>query len=117
MRDRSDSDIGRVRRQQKFLKAVVDESLSYKLISQGPQLLAALGENLNTNMPAREIMRVANTFLNVDIENIAQGVIPGKGQTISGVSYWVPDIAKTQELLKELGLVMEPVTIGGGIVE
>ncbi len=102
---RSDSDIARAKRQQKFLKAVANESLKVRTITRGPQLLDSLGDNLRTNMPALDMMRVANMFMSIDLDTIPQGVIPGKGQTINGVSYWVVDTVKTDELLQELGLV------------
>ena len=101
---RSDSDIARVKRQQKFLKAVAKESLQVRTVTRAPQLLDSLGDNLRTNMPAMDMIRVANMFMNVDLDTIPQGVIPGKGQMIGGVSYWVVDVDGTEELLLELGL-------------
>lgn len=104
VRDRSDSDIGRVKRQQKFLKAIAKESLRLKTIGKGPMLLDHLGDNLRTNMPATQMLKVARFFMNMDMDDIPQGVIPGAGEYINGVSYWIPNLEKTSELLVELGL-------------
>lgn len=104
VRDRSDSDIGRVKRQQKLIKAVAKESISLRTIIRAPKLLDSLGDNLRTNMPVSDMIRVANLFISLDFDSIPQGVIPGKGQYIERISYWIPDTKKTEELLIELGI-------------
>jgi polyisoprenyl-teichoic acid--peptidoglycan teichoic acid transferase len=104
VRDRSDSDIGRAKRQQKFLKAVARESYSVKNLSRLPQILAGLGENLRTNMPVSEMLHMARLFININLDRIPQGVIPGKSQMIQGVSYWVVDLDQIPGLLQELGI-------------
>ncbi len=104
VRNRSDSDIGRAKRQQKLIKTVAKESYQLSTIFKVPQLLENLGNNLRTNMPLTDIVKVANLFISVDIDAIAQGVVPGHGQYIDKVSYWIPDLDKTEALLLELGI-------------
>ncbi|HHX76992.1 MAG TPA: LCP family protein [Firmicutes bacterium] len=76
VRNRSDSDIGRAKRQQKLIKTVAKESYQLSTILKVPQLLENLGNNLRTNMPLTDMVKVANLFISVDIDAIAQGVIP-----------------------------------------
>lgn len=101
---RTDSDIGRVKRQQKLLMAIARESYSIKTLTRLPQILDSAGEHLRTNIPANKMLQVANLFLRVELDTIPQGVIPGKAQTIDRKSYWVVDSGKMEQLLEELGL-------------
>lgn len=101
---RGDNDIERVKRQQKFLKAMAKETVRVKAIALAPRLLADLGENFRTNMPVMEMIRVANLLIRIDLDTIPQGVIPGEGQMIGGVSYWIVDTTQTEKLLVELEL-------------
>lgn len=101
---KSDSDIGRVQRQQELLKAVARESYSLKTLTRVPQILDSAGDNLRTNIPISEMVYVANLFLKIDLDGIPQGVIPGQARTIDRVSYWVVDFEETEELLKNLGI-------------
>lgn len=99
-----EGDIGRVRRQQKFIRAIAKQSLQLSTVLRAPALLDKVGENLRTNIPALESITLGKLLLDVDLDKAPTAMIPGKGQYIDRVSYWIPDLEETEEVLVELGL-------------
>lgn len=99
-----EGDIGRVRRQQKFIRAIAKQSLQLSTVLRAPVLLDKVGENLRTNIPTLESITLGKLLLDVDLDKAPTAMIPGKGQYIDRVSYWIPDLEETEEVLVELGL-------------
>lgn len=99
-----EGDIGRVRRQQIFIRAIAKESLQLSTVLKAPTLLDKVGENLRTNIPAFESVTLGKLLLDVDLDKAPTAMIPGKGEYINRVSYWIPDMIETEEVLVELGL-------------
>lgn len=106
----AEGDIGRVKRQQVFLRAIARESLQLSTVLKAPNLLDKLGENLRTNIPAIESITLGRLLLDVDLDRAPTAMIPGKGQYINRISYWIPDLEETEEVLVELGLREEDVS-------
>jgi len=87
------ADIGRTGRQQKFIKALMQEMFSTQTISSLPELIPELMENVHTNMPLKEIVSMANLARNFSMENLITQTLPGYSFTDSntGASYWHAD--------------------------
>ncbi|UNC93652.1 LCP family protein [Candidatus Contubernalis alkaliaceticus] len=100
----SQGDIGRVKRQQKFLQAVFRDSVQPSIIVKAPSLLDSLGENLRTNIPAWESISLGTMFLSLSLDELPMAMIPGKGQYINHISYWIPDLDKMEEVFEDLGV-------------
>lgn len=104
VRFRSDGlgDIGRVERQQKFLKALVDNAASINTIWKIPDLIKELSKNVQTDLSTKDILSLATKFSTISISDVESQMVPGTGQTIGGVSYWIVDKQGLDEILKEM---------------
>ncbi len=83
------ADIGRIGRQQKFLRALARESTSPAKLPRLPSTAAATWRNIDTNMNPLEAARFAIRIRLSGIEDAE--LYPGAPKYIGGISYWVPD--------------------------
>lgn len=95
-------DIGRVQRQQRFLKAVTEELFSVHNILKLPALLGTVNQYMTTDMDEFTLLRLANTFRVLGREKINTQMLYGEFKTIGGVSYWVTDENKVEQALTDL---------------
>ncbi len=83
------ADIGRIGRQQKFLRELVQESTSPSNLPRLPATARATWRNIDTNMNPLEAARFA---IRTRLSGIEEAELyPGAPQYIEGISYWVPD--------------------------
>jgi polyisoprenyl-teichoic acid--peptidoglycan teichoic acid transferase len=83
------ADIGRIGRQQKFLRQLARESTSPANLPRLPATARAVWSNIDTNMNPLEAARFAVRTRLSGIEEAE--LYPGTPQYIGGISYWVPD--------------------------
>jgi polyisoprenyl-teichoic acid--peptidoglycan teichoic acid transferase len=83
------ADIGRIGRQQKFLKELAKQSTSPANLPRLPATAAATWRNIDTNMNFLQATRFAIRTRLSGIEGAE--LYPGTPQYIDGISYWVPD--------------------------
>lgn len=102
VRYRSDGlgDIGRVERQQKFLRALGRQAFGYQGIIKSPSIINETRKNVKTNLSTRDMAAIARQF--VGEPTINSYTLPGESKTINGGSYWVVDWTETRNLLKEI---------------
>lgn len=95
-------DIGRVQRQQRFLKAMSDEMLQVGTLLKLPALTATIRQNVASDMPPLVMLRLANTLKGYKDGGLKAELLPGNFATIDGLSYWVPDKEGTKALVRDL---------------
>ncbi|MDD7543412.1 MAG: LCP family protein [Peptoniphilaceae bacterium] len=96
-------DLGRVNAQQEFMKSAMKQILSPKNFLRYPMILDAFVSNAKTNIPALPILPKAPiTLMGVMLRDADIQTIPGEGQYIDGVSYYVPDSKGTLALVDEI---------------
>ena len=83
------ADIGRIGRQQKFLKELAQQSTSLANLPRLPAVAIATWRNIDTNMNLLQATRFAIRTRLSGIEGAE--LYPGTPQYIDGISYWVPD--------------------------
>jgi LCP family protein required for cell wall assembly len=83
------ADIGRIGRQQKFLKELAQQSTSLANLPRLPAVAVASWRNIDTNMNLLQATRFAIRTRLSGIEGAE--LYPGTPQYIDGISYWVPD--------------------------
>lgn len=103
MRYRSDElgDVGRVQRQQKFLKALYGEVLKVDTIAKLPAVLEIVNRRVTTSLAALDTAHVAKSLSDCRAEAIRAEMLPGAAQEEKGETYWRMDLVKTQQLLDE----------------
>ncbi len=84
------ADIGRIGRQQRFLRALADELSSPENLPRLPATLRAVRRNVQTNMNPFEATRFAVRLV-LPAGGGGTEIYPGTPQYINGISYWVPD--------------------------
>ena len=94
-----EGDIGRIKRQQNFMKAVMDKLVSPTIIPKLPAIVSAVSDSLETDMSVSEILSFLGTLQDAKDNGLKSEMLPGKPVYIEGISYWVPDISKTRQIL------------------
>jgi len=101
VRFRSDEegDFGRVRRQQLFLKTLLQEIIAFKNILRFPQILPELAQNIKTDLELNRALKLANRLKSVEIEEINTFTLPGKAGNIGGISYVLPQEEEIRQMV------------------
>lgn len=102
-RDDGRGDIGRIGRQQQFIRALVDQSLRLNTISRLPDITDELVSHMGTNLTGEEIVNLVGfatrQAIGFSVDDVEMGMVPGKlgwGPNGEGLqtSYWYPDEEK-----------------------
>lgn len=102
-----EGDIGRIARQQKFMRAVLAELITPEVLPRLPKLIGEIASALETDMSVPELLSFAKDLKNLHANGLSAQMVPGRPAYIEDVSYWIPDITDTRELLvSELGLTL-----------
>ena len=94
-----EGDIGRIKRQHNFMKAVMDKLVSPTIIPKLPAIVSAVSDSVETDMSVSEILSFLGTLQDAKDNGLKSEMLPGKPVYIEGISYWVPDISKTRQIL------------------
>jgi polyisoprenyl-teichoic acid--peptidoglycan teichoic acid transferase len=93
------ADIGRIGRQQEFLRELASEATSPEKLPRLPATARAIWRNVETNMNPLEAVRFA---IRMRLSGSAEAEIyPGTPQYIGGISYWVPDREAGERVVEE----------------
>ncbi|MCS6830530.1 MAG: LCP family protein [bacterium] len=95
-------DLGRIHRQQKFLKALASKMFQWQEIDKLPELTRQIMEQIETDMTTREVLHLARFGKELPPERIFMGVLPGQPQDINGLSYYIPDETRVMHALDEI---------------
>lgn len=115
-------DLARIKRQQRFILALLQKIHSPAVLPHLPSLLREIYRNVETNFTLSDLLFLAKKYRN-ELPTVETAVLPGKPQTINGVSYYLPDSDNLQFIAermlnpsagKESGPTVE-VLNGGGI--
>ncbi|MGC8783364.1 MAG: LCP family protein [Armatimonadota bacterium] len=95
-------DLGRIQRQQKFLKALAAKMFQWQEMDKLPELTRQIMEQIETDMTTREVLHLARFGKDLPPERIFTGVLPGQPRNIDGLSYYIPDETRVTHALDEL---------------
>ncbi len=87
-----EGDIGRIKRQQKFVKACMDKITSPAVIPNLPGVIRAVLDSVKTDLSFRQLLEFAGTLKEAQKNGLKADMVPGKPLYIDGVSYWIPDV-------------------------
>lgn len=97
-------DIGRVQRQQKFLKAAAQQMLSIQNMTKISSLLSALDKYVETDLNTLTILKAANSFKIFGDDKIRSCMLYGNFDDSTGISFWSADQESVNKSLDELGI-------------
>jgi LCP family protein required for cell wall assembly len=111
-------DIGRVQRQQQFIRAVVERFMNPTVFARLPQLATTAQEHITTNLPYRDLVRVANFARGVPKTDMRMVMLPGNfsaGRYLA--SYWLPNPEAARSVIANLFPDSSLAAQGGGLTD
>lgn len=93
-------DLDRIQRQQEVIQLLVDKIISVQGLKNLPELVNLMQENVETDIPVREILALGKLASDIMANEIVSVVVPGKNEKIDGLWYYEPDLAQLEEQLR-----------------
>ncbi|MGN0940233.1 MAG: LCP family protein [Selenomonadaceae bacterium] len=102
-----EGDIGRIARQQKFMRAVIDKVMSPSIIIRLPSIIRETLASVETDLSFRELAELAGALKESQSNGLKTAMVKGYPLYIDGISYWIPDIGETRSsFASTLGISM-----------
>ena len=102
-----EGDLGRIRRQQDFIKACIDKMVSPAVIPKLPGIIREVMGSIKTDLSFRQLLELAGTLKESKSNGLKTNMVPGRPLYIDGVSYWIPDLTQIRTIVAEtLGVNM-----------
>lgn len=98
-------DIGRIGRQEKFVKALLDAVEQPAVIAKIPDIVKQVKLSLDTNVPVSVMAKIAAAVPFVHQDGLHTDMVAGTPVYIDNISYWLPDV----EAMRTKALGMEGV--------
>lgn len=89
-----EGDLGRIRRQQDFVRACMEKIVSPAIIPKLPSVIKEVMDSIETDLTFRQLLEFAGTLKESKDNGLKTDMVPGKPLYIEGVSYWIPDLNK-----------------------
>ncbi|VBB07887.1 Hypothetical protein LUCI_3152 [Lucifera butyrica] len=100
-------DIGRVQRQQRFLKTFSSELFQWKTLFKVPAFISAYRQYIHTDIPAVAWVKMAVALKSLKGGGLYTEMLPGDFATINGSSYWVVNKEETKQLLESMFMITD----------
>ncbi len=109
----AEGDIGRIRRQQQVLRALVDHLRSPAALAAAPRLAQAAARYTQTNLSLRELVGLGLFAVRLPPDALHTATVPGQ----VGPVYVFADLARTRALVAEMFLGVDPQVLASTTVE
>ena len=96
-----DGDLGRIERQQKFLKTMLEKVASPSVIPRIPAIIREVSSAIQTDISVTDMINLAKITNDSAKKGLKADTVPGKPAHIADVSYWLPDIVALREHIAE----------------
>ena len=96
------ADIGRIQRQQWFIRQVFGKLSDPVFVCKLPQILPIVHDCVRTNLSLTEMARLTMLAPFIKPVNIVSATLPGHAQMIARASYWVLERSRDQEVLDRI---------------
>lgn len=98
-----EGDIGRVRRQQRFIMAMYEKIASEDLLKNVPGLAKQLTNMIKTDMNVADMITLGKALHTMVKETgVKMNTVPGVGEYLDDISYYLPDVEKTRKIVADL---------------
>lgn len=98
----TEGDVGRIKAQQYFMTELIKELLKPKNITKLPTLIKTYYDYVDTNIPLNMILKGITFASNFDLSNVKMHTIPGSGQYIDKISYFIYNVNETNLLIENV---------------
>ena len=97
-----EGDLGRIKMQQEVVKLGIEKVIKGNLVLNFMKLQGPIQDNVKTNMTPKQMMFYITKAGAVKSENINLQTLPGTTKNINGLSFFVVNKEKMQEMIKDL---------------
>ncbi len=100
-------DIGRVQRQQMFLRALQQQALSSSTLGKLPNIISVVKSNVDTNLSVEEMLALAGFASEREQQNVEMLMLPGEFYDVVNrgeqkeISYWLPHERQIQTMMAQ----------------
>lgn len=102
----SEGDIGRIARQQDFMRACMTKLTSPLIITKLPKIINEVTNSVQTDLSINELLAFAGTIRSAG--GLETAMAPGHPLYIDEISYWIPDVDYLREIVYEsAGLLVD----------
>lgn len=96
-----DGDIGRIRRQQGFIKAMLSKLQASDMKKDLLRIILSYEDYINTDLGLEQLDSIINLCADISEQDIQFYVLPGEGKTLENTSYWVINEEKVKQVLDD----------------
>lgn len=104
-------DIGRIKRQQNFIQALLTKVNDPSLLMNVSTVVEELKKSVNTNLSSEDIVQLAIWFRGLEEKKLITETMPGEPIYVNGISFWEPDLRASRELIQNF-LTKEKESLG-----
>lgn len=97
-------DIDRIKVQQDFIKALIEQKLNASIIPKAPALLKEILYTVKTDLNFKDVMPYLDNIPNIKDVYIKTETLPGTPSEGEDASYWLQDEEATKSLIKRFSL-------------
>ncbi|MCF6460611.1 LCP family protein [Clostridium sp. Cult3] len=98
----ADQDLGRIKAQQQFVAAAIEKTLRPANIVNIPQMIKTYYDYVDTNIPFDVVMKFAMKAKNFSSDKVNMATLPGDGEYIGGVSYFILNEEESSKLVNAM---------------
>ena len=102
--DYGDNDLGRMKTQREFIKAVLSQTMKASNITKINDLINIAKERLETNLSWDVIKKYIPAMVQFNMEDLQSDYLPGEPGYYNGLSFFIVDKSKTKETIDNLFL-------------
>ena len=97
-----DNDIGRMKTQRNFLKAVVEQTMQPSNVLKVGEFIDIAQKYVKTNIPINLLKQYVPSAVNFNTDNLETGSLPGAPEKCNGVWLFIQDEEESEEYIAEL---------------
>ncbi|MCX8128682.1 MAG: LCP family protein [Clostridia bacterium] len=94
-------DLGRIKAQQQFIRAIVEQKLKIKYLSKADEIFFILKSHMTTNIEIGDINFYLDDIMEKKVQRIEAYSLPGHSSYIKNIWYFIHDERETRKLINE----------------
>lgn len=94
-----EGDIGRIARQQHFMRALLAQFLSPQVLPRISAVIDEVKNAVETDLTTRQLLTLATRLKEIEAGGMAMQMVVGTPAYLGDISYWIPDLVETRKEL------------------
>lgn len=94
-----EGDIGRIGRQQHFMRALLAQLLSPQVLPRLATVVDEVKNAVDTDLTTRQLLTLATRLKDMEAGGVSMQMVAGTPAYLGDVSYWIPDLVETRRAL------------------